>query len=655
MGKREKGLYFSDLDLVKNELDRKLSGVVLKWQNLRHISLSAAVATFGFPAGLRVLVVDDDPTCLKTIEKLLWRCQYNVTTCPRAETALSMLRERRGDFDLILSDVHMPDMDGFKLLELIGLEMDLPVIMISGDDGKDVVMKGVIHGAVDYILKPVRFEAVKIIWQHVVRKYQQNEKGLERVRGERMKMMKLKKWISRKIRHRHKEARVVWSADLHQKFVSAVNELGVDKAVPEKILELMGVPDITRENVASHLQKYRMYLKRLSETEDQNTLGMQLSGATNSTYASISSVDRFCHRGLTVPRRHPLQNQMNLQAGVRQLAATGTGISLLDRINLFDSNAQISNASKFVPGQQLINNGQMNTFSRSSANMESRQSQQMLQTYSNIGLQARQGTSGFLNSFPVNTGSTFSLSTSSVYPRNSIIPMAQQGRQFDQFLQQNNLTAEMSTTGQIMNGVAGELDQNRLYSNIGQQILGNGAAIGNRGTSQPDTLLASSYGSTPQTLYPFVGDNYTNPSTGNSFPNVSSMATQNISPGGTFGEPVPSRSGIDSLDQLIGLKGVENFTPSYCRNTGIVTKKDVPTRTEPGCSKTGGIVQCNNSVTVPNPAGVTSNSTTNEVPNVLSDQQEGNGVVDPDFNCDTFYIEDILNYPSSSPMWLMEH
>ena len=55
---------------------------------------------------------------------------HAVTMVTDAKTALDMLRERKDvdQFDLVISDVVMPDIDGFKLLELIGLEMDIPVI-----------------------------------------------------------------------------------------------------------------------------------------------------------------------------------------------------------------------------------------------------------------------------------------------------------------------------------------------------------------------------------------------------------------------------------------------------------------------------------------------------------------------------------------------
>jgi SHAQKYF class myb-like DNA-binding protein len=72
---------------------------------------------------------------------------------------------------------------------------------------------------------------------------------------------------------------VVWSVELHQQFVHAVNSLGIDKAVPKRILDLMGVAGLTRENVASHLQKYRLYLKRLQSVQssaaaaEANSLG----------------------------------------------------------------------------------------------------------------------------------------------------------------------------------------------------------------------------------------------------------------------------------------------------------------------------------------------------------------------------------------------
>ena len=54
-------------------------------------------------------------------------------------------------------------------------------------------------------------------------------------------------------------AQVEWTRELHDKFVSAVEALSVDKAVPSKILERMGTcsEGLTRQNIASHLQKYR--------------------------------------------------------------------------------------------------------------------------------------------------------------------------------------------------------------------------------------------------------------------------------------------------------------------------------------------------------------------------------------------------------------
>lgn len=59
-----------------------------------------------------------------------------------------------------------------------------------------------------------------------------------------------------------KKTRMVWTPELHHRFVEAVAHLGDKGAVPKAIVRLMNVEGLTRENVASHLQKYRIYLKR---------------------------------------------------------------------------------------------------------------------------------------------------------------------------------------------------------------------------------------------------------------------------------------------------------------------------------------------------------------------------------------------------------
>ncbi|KAL0739310.1 hypothetical protein Bca4012_015520 [Brassica carinata] len=243
-----------------------------------------------FPVGMRVLAVDDDQTCLRILETLLYRCQYHVTTTDSAQTALELLRENKNKFDLVISDVDMPDMDGFKLLELVGLEMDLPVIMLSAHSDPKYVMKGVKHGACDYLLKPVRIEELKNIWQHVVRKSKfkkmksivtncestdnSDQNGVKANRKRKDQFEEVEEDDEERGNENddptaQKKPRVLWTRELHNKFLAAVDHLGVEKAQPKKILELMNVDKLTRENVASHLQKFRSALKKITNEANQ--------------------------------------------------------------------------------------------------------------------------------------------------------------------------------------------------------------------------------------------------------------------------------------------------------------------------------------------------------------------------------------------------
>ncbi|PSS17733.1 Two-component response regulator like [Actinidia chinensis var. chinensis] len=307
-----------------------------------------------FPVGMRVLAVDDDPICLKLLETLLRKCQYHVTTTSQAIMALKLLRENKNNFDLVISDVHMPDMDGFKLLELVGLEMDLPVIMLSAYGDTKLVMKGISHGACDYLLKPVRIEQLKNIWQHVVRRKKTDSKdqnnsdkpcheteGGQAVTGtgdsdQNGKLNRKKKdqkddenedrgdgGHKNEDQSTQKRTRVVWTVDLHRKFVAAVNQLGIDKAVPKRVLDMMNVEKLTRENVASHLQKYRLYLKRISVVANHQANIIKASAGADSPYLRMGYLNGLGNVPCMVGSAQ-FQN-----ADVRSLSSSG----MLGRLN----------------------------------------------------------------------------------------------------------------------------------------------------------------------------------------------------------------------------------------------------------------------------------------------------------------------------------
>ena len=137
--------------------------------------------------------------------------------------------------------------------------------VMSADDGKHVVMKGVTHGACDYLIKPVRIEALKNIWQHVVRKRKDEWKDYEQSGSVEEGDQPQKQsedadysssanegnWKSSKKRKDDedetderddtstlKKQRVVWSVELHQQFVAAVNQLGINSMFPFRMLYL---------------------------------------------------------------------------------------------------------------------------------------------------------------------------------------------------------------------------------------------------------------------------------------------------------------------------------------------------------------------------------------------------------------------------------
>ena len=138
-----------------------------------------------------------------------------------------------------------------------------PAVM-SADGRTSAVMRGIRHGACDYLIKPIREEELKNIWQHVIRKkwhdskeqehsgsFEDNDwhkrgnddaeiassvnEGAEGVLKDQKKRSIAKEEDDAELENddpsASKKPRVVWSVELHQQFVNAVNHLGIDSKI----------------------------------------------------------------------------------------------------------------------------------------------------------------------------------------------------------------------------------------------------------------------------------------------------------------------------------------------------------------------------------------------------------------------------------------
>jgi two-component system response regulator HydG len=102
----------------------------------------------------QILVVDDEQETCDLLEMALNRHGFKVTSSTNAQHALELVAEQ--DFDLVLTDLSMPEMSGLDLCErVLGTRPDMPVIVITGQGSLETAIGAIRVGAYDFITKPV--------------------------------------------------------------------------------------------------------------------------------------------------------------------------------------------------------------------------------------------------------------------------------------------------------------------------------------------------------------------------------------------------------------------------------------------------------------------------------------------------------------------
>jgi excisionase family DNA binding protein len=122
------------------------------------------------PRRMSILVVEDDPNLLRLYQTQIanWPMQCDLTLIDNAITAL--LHMGRGGPDLLISDLHMPGMDGFGMLKVLHKAPETAytkVVVVTGLDAAEVAARGGLPPDVEVLAKPIPFARLLLIAQGV--------------------------------------------------------------------------------------------------------------------------------------------------------------------------------------------------------------------------------------------------------------------------------------------------------------------------------------------------------------------------------------------------------------------------------------------------------------------------------------------------------
>ena len=109
----------------------------------------------------KILIVEDDIVNITLLNKILEDEGYQVDAASDGLNALVAIGKNK--YDLILSDITMPNFTGYQLLEFLQLkEINIPVVFLSGHTSEDDEIKGLKLGAVEYLRKPVKSDLLRL-------------------------------------------------------------------------------------------------------------------------------------------------------------------------------------------------------------------------------------------------------------------------------------------------------------------------------------------------------------------------------------------------------------------------------------------------------------------------------------------------------------
>ncbi|MCH8206003.1 MAG: response regulator [Chloroflexi bacterium] len=109
----------------------------------------------------RILVVDDEKSMRDLLEQILVPEGYEVTTAEGGRAALTLLHKQR--FDLILTDIVMPDIDGTEVLQgAKEIDPNVAVVVITGYPSADTAVRLIGMGAAEYVTKPFNVDVIQV-------------------------------------------------------------------------------------------------------------------------------------------------------------------------------------------------------------------------------------------------------------------------------------------------------------------------------------------------------------------------------------------------------------------------------------------------------------------------------------------------------------